>query len=50
MAKQTDPTSPEEKALFKGKVPRNVMIAVGSIAALAIGALGFYTLLICMES
>ncbi|MDF0506438.1 TrbI/VirB10 family protein [Burkholderia cenocepacia] len=43
MAKQTDPTSPEEKALFKGKVPRNVMIAVGSIAALAIGALGFYT-------
>ncbi|WP_321890958.1 MULTISPECIES: TraB/TrbI/VirB10 family type IV secretion system protein [Burkholderia cepacia complex] len=43
MAKQTDPTSPEEKALFKGKVPRNVMIAVGSIAALAVGALGFYT-------
>ncbi|WP_333994561.1 TrbI/VirB10 family protein [Burkholderia orbicola] len=43
MAKHTDPTSPEEKALFKGKVPRNVMIAVGSIAALAIGALGFYT-------
>lgn len=43
MAKQTDPTSPEEKALFKGKVPRNVMIAIGSIAALAIGALGFYT-------
>ncbi|KUY77598.1 TrbI/VirB10 family protein [Burkholderia sp. RF4-BP95] len=43
MAKQTDPTSPEEKALFKGKVPRNVMIAIGAIAALAIGALGFYT-------
>ncbi|WP_412530489.1 TrbI/VirB10 family protein [Burkholderia lata] len=43
MAKQTDPTSPEEKALFKGKVPRNVIVAVGSIAALAIGALGFYT-------
>lgn len=43
MAKQTDPTSPEEKALFKGKVPRNVMIAVGAIAALAIGGLGFYT-------
>lgn len=43
MAKKTDPISPEEKALFKGKVPRNVMIAVGAIAALAIGALGFYT-------
>ncbi|MBU9589453.1 TrbI/VirB10 family protein [Burkholderia multivorans] len=43
MAKNTDPTSPEEKALFKGKVPRNVMIAVGAIAAVAIGALGFYT-------
>lgn len=43
MAKQTDPTNPEEKALFKGKVPRNVMIAVGAIAALAIGGLGFYT-------
>ncbi|KGW18063.1 TraB/TrbI/VirB10 family type IV secretion system protein [Burkholderia pseudomallei] len=43
MAKKTDPISPEEKALFKGKVPRNVMIAIGAIAALAIGALGFYT-------
>ncbi|KVF25147.1 conjugal transfer protein TraI [Burkholderia vietnamiensis] len=43
MAKQTDPSTPEEKALFKGKVPRNVMIAVGAIAALAIGGLGFYT-------
>ncbi|NIE81920.1 MULTISPECIES: TrbI/VirB10 family protein [unclassified Burkholderia] len=43
MAKQTDPTSPEERALFKGKVPRNVMIAVGAIAALVVGALGFYT-------
>jgi len=43
MGKQTDPTSPEEKALFKGKVPRNVMIAIGAIAALAIGTLGFYT-------
>ncbi|KWA08131.1 TrbI/VirB10 family protein [Burkholderia territorii] len=43
MAKQIDPTSPEEKALFKGKVPRNVMIAVGAIAALGIGSLGFYT-------
>ncbi|WP_175907326.1 MULTISPECIES: TrbI/VirB10 family protein [Burkholderia] len=43
MAKQIDPSSPEEKALFKGKVPRNVMIAVGAIAALGIGSLGFYT-------
>ncbi|HDR9086044.1 conjugal transfer protein TraI [Burkholderia vietnamiensis] len=43
MAKPTDPSTPEEKALFKGKVPRNVMIAVGAIAALAIGGLGFYT-------
>ncbi|RXV64460.1 TrbI/VirB10 family protein [Burkholderia stabilis] len=43
MAKQTDPSSPEEKALFKGKVPRNVMIAIGAIAALGIGSLGFYT-------
>ncbi|EDT40992.1 TrbI/VirB10 family protein [Burkholderia ambifaria] len=43
MAKQIDPTSPEEKALFKGKVPRNVMIAIGAIAALGIGSLGFYT-------
>ncbi|MGS0896830.1 TrbI/VirB10 family protein [Burkholderia stagnalis] len=43
MAKQIDPSSPEEKALFKGKVPRNVMIAIGTIAALGIGSLGFYT-------
>ncbi|WP_186229669.1 TrbI/VirB10 family protein [Burkholderia gladioli] len=43
MAKQTDPTSREEKALFKGKVPRNVMVGVGAVAALVIGALGFYT-------
>ncbi|MBJ9696439.1 TraB/TrbI/VirB10 family type IV secretion system protein [Burkholderia cenocepacia] len=43
MAKQIDRTSPEEKALFKGKVPRNVMIAIGAIAALGIGSLGFYT-------
>ncbi|TDA45595.1 TrbI/VirB10 family protein [Burkholderia pyrrocinia] len=43
MAKQIDPSSPEEKALFKGKVPRNVMIAIGAIAALGIGSLGFYT-------
>ncbi|WP_321810244.1 MULTISPECIES: TrbI/VirB10 family protein [unclassified Burkholderia] len=43
MAKQNDPSSPEEKALFKGKVPRNVMIAIGAIAALGIGSLGFYT-------
>ncbi|AXK68288.1 TrbI/VirB10 family protein [Burkholderia sp. IDO3] len=43
MAKQIDPSSPEEKALFKGKVPRNVMIAIGAIAAVAIGSLGFYT-------
>ncbi|AKM45319.1 conjugal transfer protein TraI [Burkholderia contaminans] len=43
MAKQTDPTSPEEKALFKGKVPRNVMVAIGAVAALVIGAAGFYT-------
>ncbi|KVS70166.1 TrbI/VirB10 family protein [Burkholderia cepacia] len=43
MAKQIDPTSPEEKTLFKGKVPRNVMIAIGAIAALGIGSLGFYT-------
>ncbi|WP_225740387.1 TraB/TrbI/VirB10 family type IV secretion system protein, partial [Burkholderia cepacia] len=43
MAKQIDPSSPEEKALFKGKVPRNIMIAIGAIAALGIGSLGFYT-------
>ncbi|KVK87717.1 conjugal transfer protein TraI [Burkholderia ubonensis] len=43
MAKQTDPTSPQEKTLLKGKVPRNVMIAIGAIAAIAIGTLGFYT-------
>ena len=43
MAKQTDPTSPHEKTLLKGKVPRNVMIAIGAVAAIAIGTLGFYT-------
>ncbi|MXN76504.1 conjugal transfer protein TraI [Burkholderia sp. 4701] len=43
MAKQTDPTSPQERTLLKGKVPRNVMIAIGAIAAIAIGTLGFYT-------
>ncbi|RQS45124.1 TrbI/VirB10 family protein [Burkholderia sp. Bp8986] len=43
MAKQIDPSSPEEKVLFKGKLPRNVMIAIGAIAALGIGSLGFYT-------
>ncbi|AOJ10113.1 TrbI/VirB10 family protein [Burkholderia mayonis] len=43
MAKQTDPTSPQEKTLLKGKVPRNVMIVIGAMAAIAIGTLGFYT-------
>jgi type IV secretion system protein VirB10 len=42
MAKQTDTLSPEQASLVKGKVPRNALIAVGSIAAIAIGAIGFY--------
>lgn len=40
---QTDPSSAQEKTLLKGKVPRNVMIAIGAIGAIAIGSLGYYT-------
>ncbi|MBN3776553.1 TrbI/VirB10 family protein [Burkholderia sp. Ac-20345] len=43
MAMQTDPSSAQEKTLLKGKVPRNVMIAIGAIGAIAIGSLGYYT-------
>ncbi|WDD90285.1 TrbI/VirB10 family protein (plasmid) [Burkholderia sp. FERM BP-3421] len=43
MQQQKDPSNPQEKALLKGKVPRNVIVAVGAVAAVAIGGLGFYT-------
>ncbi|NPT60847.1 TrbI/VirB10 family protein [Paraburkholderia elongata] len=44
MAKQTDPIKPnaEQQALVKGKTPRNAILSIGLLAALVIGALGFY--------
>ncbi|NPT58720.1 TrbI/VirB10 family protein [Paraburkholderia elongata] len=44
MAKQTDPIKPnaEQQALVKGKTSRNAILSIGLLAALVIGALGFY--------
>ncbi|HDR8919754.1 TPA: TrbI/VirB10 family protein [Burkholderia vietnamiensis] len=42
MAKPTEPLSADQAAIVKGKVPRNALIAVGAVASVAIGAIGFY--------
>ncbi|MBN3785711.1 TrbI/VirB10 family protein [Burkholderia sp. Ac-20353] len=42
MAKSNESLSSDQAAIVKGKVPRNALIAVGAIAAVVIGAIGFY--------
>lgn len=42
MNQQNDQPNNPQASLFKGKSPRNALFAVGGVAALAIGALGFY--------
>ncbi|MFL9912491.1 TraB/TrbI/VirB10 family type IV secretion system protein [Paraburkholderia sp. RL17-337-BIB-A] len=44
MAKKTEQATPnaEQAAIVKGKTPRNAIMSIGLLAALIIGALGFY--------
>lgn len=42
MANQNGQPTSDQAAIVKGKSPRNALLGVGAIAALAIGAIGFY--------
>ena len=42
MANQNGQPTPDQATIVKGKSPRNALLGVGAIAALAIGAIGFY--------
>ncbi|WP_176060332.1 TrbI/VirB10 family protein [Paraburkholderia sp. BCC1876] len=42
MANQNGQPTPGQATIVKGKSPRNALLGVGAIAALAIGAIGFY--------
>lgn len=42
MANRNETPTSDQAAIVKGKSPRNALLGVGAIAALAIGAIGFY--------